>query len=53
MQESEGEIERMKMTKGQREYGVKDSELDTSVSAVSAGIIRLGETIGLCSTTVR
>lgn len=42
----------MKMTKGGREHRGKDSERVGSGSAVNAGIIQLGETIGLCLTTV-
>lgn len=45
-------MERMKMIKGRRELGERDSERDGSGSAVNAGIIQLGETIGLCLTTV-
>jgi len=41
------------MTKSWIEHIGNDSEQDESVSAMNAGIIRLGETIGLCLTIVR
>lgn len=51
--EREEEMERMEMTKGWREQRERAGERDGSGTAANAGIIQLGETIGLCLTTVR